>query len=92
MWLSPKYLGTTLTDKNCIHEEIKSRLNFGNACYHSVQSPLSSYLLSRIVKVNPASCLYGCETWSLTVREEYSLRVVENSALSRIFGPERGMK
>jgi hypothetical protein len=32
------YLGTTLTDQNCIHEEIKSRLNSGNACYHSVQS------------------------------------------------------
>jgi hypothetical protein len=33
-----KYLGTTLTDQNCIREEIKSRLNSGNACYHSVQS------------------------------------------------------
>jgi hypothetical protein len=33
-----KYLGTTLTDQNRIHEEIKSRLNSGNACYHSVQS------------------------------------------------------
>jgi hypothetical protein len=31
-----KYLGKTLTDKNCIHEEIKGRLNSGNACYHSV--------------------------------------------------------
>jgi hypothetical protein len=36
-----KYLGTTLTDKNCIHEKIKSRLNSGNACYHSVQILLS---------------------------------------------------
>jgi hypothetical protein len=46
-----KYLGTTLTDQNCMQEEIKSRLNSGNVCYHSVQSPLSSRLLSMNVKV-----------------------------------------
>jgi hypothetical protein len=33
-----KYLGTTLTDQNCMHEDINSRLNSGNAFYHSVQS------------------------------------------------------
>jgi hypothetical protein len=32
------YLGRTLTDQNCMHEEIKSRLNSRNAWYHSVQS------------------------------------------------------
>jgi hypothetical protein len=37
-----KYLVTTLTDQNCMQEEIKSRLNSGNGCYHSVQSLLSS--------------------------------------------------
>jgi hypothetical protein len=46
-----KYLGTTLTDQNGKQEEIKSRLDLGNACYHSVQSLLSSRLLSRNVKV-----------------------------------------
>jgi glycerol-3-phosphate O-acyltransferase len=46
-----KHLGTTLRDQNCIQEEIKSRLNSGNACYHSVQSLLSSRLLSMNVKV-----------------------------------------
>jgi hypothetical protein len=32
---------------------------------------------------------YGCETWSLTLREEHRLRVFENRVLRRIFGPER---
>jgi hypothetical protein len=33
--------------------------------------------------------LYGCETWTLTVREEHRLRVFENRVLRRIFGPKR---
>jgi hypothetical protein len=40
-----KYLGTTLTHQNYIHDEIKSRLNLGNACYHLVQNLLSSRLI-----------------------------------------------
>jgi hypothetical protein len=40
-----KYLGTTLTNKNDIHDEIRSRLNSGNACYYSVQNLLSSRLI-----------------------------------------------
>jgi len=43
-----KYLGITLTNRNSIAEEIKSRLRSGNACYHSVQNLLSSRLLSKI--------------------------------------------
>jgi hypothetical protein len=76
-----KYLGKTLTDQNCIHEEVKSRLNSGNACYHSVQSLLSSRLLSMKVKVKTYKTiilpvgLYWCETWSFTLREEHRLRV-----------------
>jgi hypothetical protein len=34
--------------------------------------------------------LYGCETWSLTLKEEQRLRVFENRVLRRIFGPKRG--
>jgi hypothetical protein len=81
--------------QNCIHEEIKSRLNSGNACYHSVQSLFSSRLLSRNVKVKIYKTiivpvvLYWCETWSLTLREEHRLRVFENSFLRKIFGPKR---
>jgi hypothetical protein len=63
-----KYLGTILTDKKCIQEEIKCRLNSRNAWYHSVQRLLSSRLLSRNLKVNIHKTiilpvvLYGCET------------------------------
>jgi hypothetical protein len=87
-----KYLGTTLTNQNCMYEEIKRRLNSGNACYHSVQSFLSSRLLSRYVKVKIYETivlpviLYGCETWSVTLREEHRLRVFEYRVLRRIFG------
>jgi hypothetical protein len=86
--------GTTLTEQNCMHEEIKSRLNSWNACCHSVQSLLSSRLLSRNVKVKIYKTvilpvvLYGCETWSLTLREEHRLRTFENRVLRRIFGPK----
>ena len=90
-----KYLGTTLTNQNTIRKEIKSRLNLGNACYHSVQNILSSSLLSKNLKIKiyktiilPA-VLYGCETWSLTLREERRLRVFENRVLRRIFAPKR---
>jgi len=91
-----KYLGMTLTDQNSIQEEIKSRLKLGNACYHSVQNLLSSRSLSQKLKdqdiyrtiILPV-ILYGCETWSLTLREERRLRVFENRVLRRVFGPKR---
>jgi hypothetical protein len=90
-----KYLGTTLKDRNSIHEETKSRLKSGNACYHSMQNPLSSRLLSKNTKIRIYRTiilrvvLYGCETCSLTLREEQRLRVFDNRALRRIFGPKR---
>jgi hypothetical protein len=46
-----KYLGMTETNTNLIQEEIKRRLNSGNACYHSVQNLLSSHLLSKNLKI-----------------------------------------
>jgi hypothetical protein len=76
-------------------KKIKSTLNSGNAHYHSVQSLLSSHLLSRNlrVKINKTIILpvvlYGCQTWSLTSREEHRLRVFENTVLRRTFGPKR---
>ena len=90
-----KYLGTTLTNKNSIQEEIKSRLKLGNACYYSVQKLLSSSLLSKNLKIEIYRTiilpvvLYGCESWSLILREERRLRVFENRVLRRVFGPKR---
>jgi hypothetical protein len=89
-----KYLGMTGTNQNLIQEEIKRRLNSGNVC-HSVQSLLSSRLLSKNLKIRIYNTiifpvvLYGCETWSRMVREEHRLRVFENRVLRRIFGPKR---
>ena len=91
-----KYLGTTLTNQNSIPEEIKSRLKSGIACYYLVQNFLSSRLLSKNLKIKIYRTiilpvvLYGCETWSLKLREERKLRVFENMVLRRIFGPRRG--
>jgi hypothetical protein len=89
-----KYLGTTFTNKNYIEEQIRSRLKWGIACCHSVQNLLCAILLSRSTKIKMYGTiilpvrLYGCETWSLTLREEHSLRVCENGVLRRIFGPK----
>jgi len=90
-----KYLGTTLTNQNYIQEEIKSRLKSGNTCCHSVQNLLSSSLLSKNLKIKIHRIiilpvvLYGCETWSLILREKRRLRAFENRVLRRIFGPKR---
>ena len=90
-----KYLGKTITDQNSIQEEIKSRLKLGNACYHSVQNLLSSRLLSKNLRIKIYRTiilpvvLYGCDTWSLTLREERRLRVFENRVLRKVFGPKR---
>jgi len=56
---------------------------------------LSSRLLSKNYKIKIYRTiilpvvLYGCETWSLTLREERRLKVFENMVLRRIFGPRR---
>ena len=87
-----KYLGTTLTDQNSFQEEIKNRLKLVNACYYSVQNLLSSRLLSKNINIKIyrtiilSVVLYGCETWSFTLREERRLRVFENRVLRSVFG------
>ena len=65
-----------------------------NACYHAVQNILSSSLLSKNLKIKIYRniilplVLFGCENWSLTLREERRLRVFENRVLRKILGPK----
>jgi hypothetical protein len=73
-----KYLGMKVTIQNLIQEKI-TKLNSSNACCHSVHNLLSSRMLSKNAKIGmyentilPA-VLYVCETWSLTLKEEYRL-------------------
>jgi hypothetical protein len=90
-----KYLRTTLTNQNDIHDEIKSRLNSGNACNHSIQNIFSSRLIPKNINIKIYKneilpvVLYGCEAWSLNLMEEHRLSVFENRVLTRIFGPKR---
>jgi hypothetical protein len=80
-----RYLGTTATNQTCTNEEIKSRLTSGN-----VQNVLTSHLLSKNVKIKMHTTLilsvvlYGCESWSLTLKEDHRFRVSENKVFRRI--------
>jgi hypothetical protein len=82
-----KYMGTTPTNQNDIPDEIKVRLKPENACYYSFQNLWSYSLVSNNLKIKVYKTailpvmLYGCETWSLTLREEHRLRVLQNKLL-----------
>jgi hypothetical protein len=92
---SYEYDEYAVTNQNLIQEELKRRLNLGNACYRSVQNLVSSRLLSKNVKITIYKTiilpviLYGCETWSLTLKEEQILKVFENRVLRKMFGLKR---
>ena len=84
-----------ILNQNSIAKEIKSSLRSKNACYHSVHNLLFSRLLIKNLKIKVYRnvillvVLYGCEIWSLKLREESKLRVFENMVWKRIFGPKR---
>jgi hypothetical protein len=84
-----KYLGMAVTNQNYIHKEVKSRLNSGNNCYHSVQN-LSTHLLSKDAKIKIYETinvvLFWCESWCLAQREERRVRTFVNRVPRRIFG------
>jgi hypothetical protein len=93
--LESSLYGLTVTNQNLIHEEIKSTLNSGSACYYSLQNILSSHLLSKNVNIKVHKIiilpvvLCGCRTLSPKLREEHSLKVFENRMLREVFGPKR---
>jgi hypothetical protein len=87
-----KYLGATLTNQNSIHEEQtqvgECLLSFGGESF-VFQVAIQKYKDLGIQNRSFTCCLYGRETWSLTLRQEQRLRVFENRVLRRIFGPKR---
>ena len=97
------FLHFTVPLGRLIFRQMKSRGSFYNVSTLDItlliiatfQTLLSSRFLSKNLKVKIYKTiilpvvLYGCETWSLTLREESRLRVFENWILRRIFGPKR---
>jgi len=86
-----KYLETALTNENDIHGEIKSRLNSGIFAIIQFKIfclPISYKNKTKQIKMHKTVILpvvmYGCETWSLTLREEHKLRVFKNRVLEDI--------
>jgi hypothetical protein len=65
-----------------MYEEIKSTLNSGIVLPRNLKVKIYKTIILSVV-------LFGCETWSLTLREEQRLRLFENRVLKRIFGPKR---
>jgi len=90
-------LGTIPTNQNSNHDEIKSRLKSGVLAVIrcGIFIFLESFLLKKNIKIKVHRTiilhvvLSGCETWSLTMREESRLRVFENRMLRRIFGRKK---
>jgi hypothetical protein len=77
-----KYLGITVTDQTCSHDEIKNILSWWNACCHFVKTLVSYCILSKNLRCTYKTItlyfvLYGRVTWSLSPMKEHGLRVFE---------------
>jgi len=74
----------TPTNQNFMHEVIKIRINSVIACYYLAQNLLSYHLPSKNITIKIYGTiilpvvLYGCKTWSLSVKEQYRLKVFKN--------------
>jgi hypothetical protein len=84
------------TNPNLIQEKIKRRLNSGNTCNNSGHSLLPFCLLSKNIKIIIHKTvflpvvLYGCKSWSLTLREKHRLRVFEHRLAKENIWTEEG--
>jgi hypothetical protein len=85
--------------KNCNESELHTRTNYnqinsGESLLPSFQKLLSSHFLCKSLKIKihkikfSLVALYGCETWSLALREEHRFRVFENRSLRGLFRPK----
>jgi hypothetical protein len=83
-----------MTNQNLFQEDIKRRLNSGNACYRFIQNLLSSHLLPENLKIRiykTLNCPWFCMEWNLVsnIKGVHRLKVFENRVLRRIYGPKR---
>jgi hypothetical protein len=82
-----RYLWMTITNRNCTYEEIKSRLNLRNICYHSVQNCLYYICYQKVQRLKFTTIILPLilckgETWPI------SLSMFENGLLKRISEPK----
>ena len=90
-----KYFGTILTNQNLFWKKLRADKSQGMLAVFRCKIFLSSSLLSKNFNIKIRTTiilpvvLYGCETWSRTLREERMLRVFEKGVMRRIFGPRR---
>jgi len=88
-----KYLGVYVNNTNCMHEEIKLRLQSANKAYFAMLSLFKSRLLSKKTKEKLyTTCLrpiatYGCNTWATTGGDYKKLLVFERKILRKMYGP-----
>lgn len=89
------YLGSELNTENKISQEINRRIMLGNRAYHANFKMLKSKLLSHKTKTTIYKTLirpvvtYGCEAWTLTVKDMNALKIFERKMIRRIYGPVR---
>ncbi|CAH2085918.1 unnamed protein product [Euphydryas editha] len=90
-----KYLGCTVTDTNTRDKEIQIRIQNTLRCSAALHKVLVSKLLSRNTKITIYKTIihpilmYGCEAWTLTLREENRLLVTERKIYRKILGPTK---